>query len=130
MFMGRMTDHTATSSLRAPKRPSSASSDCSGQSASPGPYGYASSHGDHPEPFVLSGPNTPEPRPEPRASPVSYPDNRREMKAVPRSVGSEPIAIEMPILPRKPKSGAEATPPAPLSARGDVIGCVIRIPFR
>lgn len=107
-----------------PPRSPSAASNRSRRSSSSGDNGYASSHSDHPEPFVLSGANTPLPEagPERAASPVSRFDSHRGKPTKPISAGTSPIAIEMPVLRRKPRTAAEMTPPAPLSARGDVLG--------
>lgn len=112
-----------------PRRPYSASSDRSEASSGSKGHGDASSHpsphGDHPEPFILSGANTPLPEagPETSPSPHVHLDYMRRI-SVPRSAGAGAIAIEMPVLPRKPRTAAAMTPPAPLSARGDVLGYV------
>lgn len=120
---------TTTPDGSIPRRRYSTSSDRSEASSGSEGLGAASSHpsshGDHPEPFVLSGANTPLPetRLEASPSPHVHLDYMRRI-SVPRSAGAGPIAIEMPVLPRKPRTAAAMTPPAPLSARGDVVGYV------
>lgn len=119
--------HRATPDAGIPPRPPSASSSRSRRSSGSEYHGYPSSHGSHPEPFVLSGANTPlhEGGPQAGPSPLPHFDSYGRKPAVPRSVGTNPIAIEMPILPRKPRTASALTPPAPLSARGDVPGYVL-----
>lgn len=122
--------NTTTPDGSIPRRRYSSSSDrskvSSGSEDHEAASSHPSSHGDHPEPFILSGANTPLPETGPEASPSPHVhlDHMRRIP-VPSSAGAGPIAIEMPVLPRKPPAAAAAaviTPPAPLSARGDVLG--------
>lgn len=78
---------------------------------------------DHPEPFVLSGANTPvwEDRPRhSRGSPHARIASSGKLQP-PKSDGVGQVSLGLPILPAKERRTAAAAP-APLSARGDVPG--------
>ncbi|SPO03739.1 uncharacterized protein DNG_06422 [Cephalotrichum gorgonifer] len=73
------------------------------------------------DPFVLSGANTPIYEDRPEETVLSHLGSADQARAkIPRSAATGSVAMEVPVLPRNLRTAA--APPAPLSARGDVIG--------